>query len=200
MSEQDGHHDHYERDREGGGERDENRYEDEQEQPTDHLPSDQRAIYHLTNRLATIRPTGYLPTDQDGDQDHDHAPDQVWKEEEHPPGRLSVAPFNAGWRGRCFIIIIIIAITIIVIVIICTQPSPTLSPTEPMPRGLLTLWIGLQDIYTHTHTHTHIYIYIYIYISTYVYVHIYIHTRTHTRIYVYIHIYILVEPSLLSQE
>ena len=123
--------------------------------------SSQQTLYHQTNRLATIRPTRYLPTDQDGDQDHHHAPDQVWKEEEHPPGRLSVAPFNAGWRGRCFIIIIIIAITIIVIVIICTQPPPTLSPTEPVPRGLLTLWIGLQYMYMYMYIYIYIYIYVY---------------------------------------
>ena len=42
-----------------------------------------------------------------------------------------------------------------------SSPSPTLTPTDPVPRGLLTLWAGLhiythaQGKHTHAHTHTH---------------------------------------------
>ena len=69
---------------------------------------------------------------------------------------------------------------------ICMQgsrlgPSPTLSPTDPVPRGLLTLCPGL---------HIYIYIYIHMYMHMYIYIYIYIYTHTHTHIYTYIHIYI----------
>ena len=45
-------------------------------------------------------------------------------------------------------------------------PSPTPQPTDPVPRGLLTLWAGL---------HICIYIYICIYIHTYICIYIYIY-------------------------
>jgi hypothetical protein len=45
-------------------------------------------------------------------------------------------------------------------------PSPTLSPTDPVPRGLLTLcplW-PVVSVYIYIYMYTYIYIYIYIYI------------------------------------
>ena len=44
-------------------------------------------------------------------------------------------------------------------------PSPTLSPTDPVPRGLLTLWAGLHYMCVCVC----VYIYIYIYICIYIY-------------------------------
>ena len=53
-------------------------------------------------------------------------------------------------------------------------PEPTLSPTDPVPRRLLTLCPGLH-IYIHIHIHIHIYIYICICICIYIHIHIHIY-------------------------
>ena len=55
-------------------------------------------------------------------------------------------------------------------------PSPTLSPTDPVSRGLLTLCPGL-----------HIYKYIYMCVCVYMYIYVYIHIYTYIYTYIYIH-------------
>ena len=56
------------------------------------------------------------------------------------------------------------------------DPSPTLSPTDPVPRGLLTLWAGL-----------HMYMYVYIYICIYIYIYVYIYIYIYMCVYIYIY-------------
>ena len=48
---------------------------------------------------------------------------------------------------RCFLFVLL-------------APSPTLSPTDPVPRGLLTLWAGLHVcvcVCARAHTHAHVF-------------------------------------------
>ena len=59
------------------------------------------------------------------------------------------------------------------------QPSPTLSPTDPVPRGLLTLCPGL-----------HVYIYIYIYVCVCVCVCVCVYVCVYICMYIHIYIHI----------